>query len=263
MKIISVGTLKGGTGKTTMTFNLAGALAEENKVLMIDIDPQCNLSNNAGVDITEQNAYSTRDIFEGDVVFPEAITVRSPIEGLYNLDIMPSNILLTATELRIGSRAARERILANYIEDHKSFFEKYDYVIIDTNPSMGIVNQNAFYVSDSIILVTDVDDNSKLGLQLFMYLWEEIRSDLRKKNNVRAVIINKADMRTTLTNDIFEFCKEDEDISPILVPQLIKSKVAYARAALKKIPVTMYKGGEDAAEEIRNAVKILKEKGVF
>lgn len=263
MKVIAIGTLKGGTGKTTITFNLAGALAEKYKVLLLDIDPQCNLSNNAGVDITQQNTYSSRDIFETPGVKAEDLVVKQPIEGLPNLDIIPSNILLTATELHISSRSARERILQNYIEDHIDFFNQYDYVMIDTNPSMGIVNQNAFLAADSVVLVTDVDDNSRIGLQLFMYLWEEIRHDLRKENNIKALIINKADMRTTLTQDIIDYCQDDEDLSQILVPQIIRSKVAFARSALQRVPVTLYKDGEDAAEEVRAVTNIMIERGVF
>ena len=171
--------------------------------------------------------------------------------------------MLTATELHISSRSARERILQNYIEDHIDFFNQYDYVMIDTNPSMGIVNQNAFLAADSVVLVTDVDDNSRIGLQLFMYLWEEIRHDLRKENNIKALIINKADMRTTLTQDIIDYCQDDEDLSQILVPQIIRSKVAFARAALQRVPVTLYKDGEDAAEEVRAVTNIMIERGVF
>lgn len=263
MKTIAIGTLKGGVGKTMITFNLAGALAETAKTLVIDVDPQCNLSNNVGVDITEQDTYSSRDIFETHNVQPTNLVVEHPIPELPNLDIIPSNILLTATELHIGSRAARERILKNYIDDHKKFFEKYDYILIDTNPSMGIVNQNAFLAADSIILVTDIDDNSRMGLQLFIYLWEEIRRDLRKPDNVKALIVNKGDLRTNLTTDMLEYIMNDEDLSKIFVPKLIRSKVAYAKAALQKLPVTQYKEGEEAAEEIYEAVEILKEKGVF
>jgi chromosome partitioning protein len=263
MKITAIGTLKGGVGKTAMTFNLAGALAEKCKVLLIDIDPQCNLSNNVGVDVTEQDVYSCRDIFETPGVKPNDLVVHHPIPELPNLDIIPSNIMLTATELHIGSRAARERILLNYIEDHKSFFKKYDHILIDTNPSIGIVNQNAFLAADSIILVTDVDDNSRIGLHLFMYLWEEIRRDLRKPNNIKALILNKADVRTSLTEQIYDYCKDDEDLGAILVPQPIRAKVAYARAALARVPVTKYKGGEEAAEEIYKVIEILEERGVF
>ena len=81
MKIISVGTLKGGTGKTTITFNIGGALAEKHKVLLIDMDPQCNLSGACGINVADRNHYSSRDIFRDDIDDnrPELLVVKSPI----------------------------------------------------------------------------------------------------------------------------------------------------------------------------------------
>ncbi len=263
MKTIAIGTLKGGTGKTTITFNLGGALAEKYKVLFIDIDPQCNLSNNSGIDIAAPDTYSSRDIFENNKIAPETLVVHRPIDALENLDIIPGDIMLTATELSISSRAARERILKNYIDDHMDFFGRYDYILIDTNPSMGIVNQNAFLAADSVILVTDVDKNALTGLQLFTYLWGEIRSDLRKEDNVKALIINKADVRINLTSNIIDFCKDDEELAPILVPQTIRAKVAFAKAALQCLPITQYDPTGEEAAEIRAVVAYLLEKGVF
>ena len=271
MKIVAIGTLKGGTGKTTMTFNLAGVLAEKHKVCLIDVDPQCNLSNNVGVDITEQDVFSSREIFETPGVIPQDLIIKAPIEELPNLDIIPGNIKLVATELHISNRAARERILRNYLEDNTGVFGEYDYILIDTNPSMGIVNQNAFLAADSIILVTDVDDNSRVGLHLFMYLWEEIRKDLRIPDNVDALIVNKGDLTTRITKDIWEYCSEDEDLSPLLVPQMVRAKVAYAKAALARVPINKYVGAnkaervaaKEAADEIRNVVQYLTSKEVF
>lgn len=263
MKVIAVGTLKGGTGKTTVSYNIAGVLAEDHRVLLIDIDPQCNLTNNTGVMVTDEDTFSCIDIFEAPVQDPENLVISSPIPALPNLDIIPSSIYLVATEVKISSKAARERILLNYIEDHRNFFEQYDYILIDTNPSMNIINQNAFLAADSIILVTDVDDNSRLGIHAFMYLWGEIRKDLRKNDNVAALIINKADVRTNLTDNMMEYCSTDEELSKILVPQIIHPKVVYAKAALERVPVNRYNGGENAAEEIREVVNTLKERGVF
>ena len=212
---------------------------------------------------TRRIIVSCINIFEPPVQAPDDLVIKSPIKTLPNLDIIPSSIYLVATEVKISSKAARERILLNYIEDNKKFFKQYDYILIDTNPSMNIINQNAFLAADSIVLVTDVDDNSRLGVHAFMYLWGEIRRDLRKKDNVKALIINKADVRTNLTDNMLEYCQTDEELSQILVPQIIHPKVAYARAALDRVPVNKFKGGEDAAEEIRAVVDSLIEKGVF
>lgn len=273
MKVIAVGTLKGGTGKTTMTFNLLGALAERGKVLAIDIDPQCNLSNNIGIDISDvEDTASSLNIFENKNIDPTNLVVESPIWQLPNLDVIPSSIRLVATELQISGRAGRERILQNYIEDYSDFFKKYKYIVIDTNPSMGIVNQNAFLAADSIILVTDVDENSRVGLKLFLNLWDAIRHDLRKENNVKAIIMNKGALRNNLSDAMWNYLKEDSHLSKLFIHQMVRAKDVYKYAAIAKIPMNMYQylapskyreSATEAAEEIAEVVSILTEKGVF
>lgn len=277
MKVIAVGTLKGGTGKTTMTFNMLGVLAERGKVLAIDMDPQCNLTNNMGFDISDDDIYSCLDIFEDKFVDdkrlePSKLVIKSPIEALPNLDIIVSSIRLVATESRIGSRAGRERILLNYIEDHQDFFEQYDYIIIDTNPSMNIVNQNAFLAADSIILVTDPDNNSRIGLKLFIDLWDVIRRDLRKEDNIHAIVLNRGVLRSNLTAGIFEYLKNNERLSKLFVPKFIREKTVYPLAAINKNPMNVYqftgpydqrKSAKEAAREIEEVVEVLTDRGVF
>ena len=272
MKVIAIGTLKGGTGKTTMTFNMLGTLAERGKVLAIDIDPQCNLSNNIGIDISEDEVYSCLDIFESTNVKPELLVVEAPIAQIPNLDIIPSSIRLVATELRIGGRAGRERILQNYLEDHSEFFSKYDYILIDTNPSMGIVNQNAFLAADSIVLVTDVDENSRVGLKLFIDLWDAIRHDLRKADNVKAIVLNRGAIRNKLTSSIYDYLENSEKLARLFVPRFVRAKAVYPNAAIAKLPMNVYQNvcpygeresAKEAAHELEEVVDYLTVKGVF
>ena len=273
MKITAVGVQKGGVGKTMMAYNLAAILAETEKVLVIDIDPQCNLSNNIGLDVSQKNNFSSRDIFEDENVDPSLLVVEHPIEQLPNMDVMASNIFMFETELTVINKTGRERILLNYIEDNIEFFRKYDHIIIDTNPSMSILNQNAFLAADSIILIAEADDNSRIGIDLFIYLWRKIRKNLRKEDNVKALIINKGDLKTTATKDIWAYCQKDEALSSLLVPQLIRAKAVYAKAVSARLPLSLYNGPEvsysdrisakEGADEIRAAVQHLKERGVF
>lgn len=271
MNITAIGTQKGGTGKTTMTFNLAGVLAENKRVLCIDMDPQCNLSNNLGIDITIKNSFSSRDIFENSEEDPNNLVVYHPVEQLPNLDIIPSNIYMFETELVIINRAARERILVNYIEDNLDFFKQYDHILIDTNPSMSILNQNAFLAADSLILVTDADDNSKVGLELFMHLWGRIRRDLRKPDNVKALILNRAKLDTNTTRDILDYFHKHDELGPLLIPQIIRAKEVYKNAAANRVPINMLKPSDkakkkdilEASGEIRKAVEYLVERGIF
>ena len=272
MKVIAIGTLKGGTGKTTMTFNMLGTLAERGKVLAIDIDPQCNLSNNIGIDISDDDVYSCLDIFESTNVTPDSLVVEAPITQLPNLDIIPSSIRLVATELRIGGRAGRERILQNYIEDHMDFFQKYDYILIDTNPSMGIVNQNAFLAADSIVLVTDVDENSRVGLKLFIDLWDAIRHDLRKEDNIKAIVLNRGAIRNKLTSSIYDYLENNEKLSKLFVPRFVRALTVFPCAAIAKLPMNVYQTvcpysertyAREAAKELEEVVDYLMAKEVF
>lgn len=275
MKIIAVGTLKGGTGKTTVLFNMAGVLAETKRVLLIDLDPQCNLSGacNAKQNLDWRKLIknvpvkiipSSRDIFEnGKRISPEELIVKAPIPELPNLDVIPGNMLMTATEFSLVNRTARESVLANYFESHRRFFSRYDYILLDTNPSLGVINQNAFTAADSIVLVTDVGEDGIEGAGMFLYLWGSVCEDLRKRNNIDALIINRASRTIRLTNELFEFCAEDEFFGKLLVPHMIYEKVVYKDARMEQIPVNLKKEGSAATSDVRAVVDNLFERGVF
>lgn len=274
MKIVAIGTLKGGTGKTTVLFNMAGVLAETKRVLVIDLDPQCNLSGacNAKQNIDWRKLIkgipvnvlpSTRDIFENSDMDPEAMLVQNPIPELPNLDIIPGNMLMTATEFSLVNRAARESVLRNYIEDNMEFFEQYDYILLDTNPSLGVINQNAFNAANSIVLVTDVGEDGIEGAGMFLYLWGVICRNLRKKQNIDALIINRAMRNINLTEELYEFCANDEFFGSLLVKDMIYEKNIYREARIDHTPVNTIKKGMEATIDVRNVVGQLFERGVF
>lgn len=262
-KITTVAAMKGGAGKTMIVDNLAGCLAEESRVLLIDADPQANASSGLGIDIANQDRLTIADILGNAKTDPEAVIIKSPIEELPNLDLIPSTIWLTKTELQLVSRGGRERLLANYIEDNFNVFEQYDYILIDTNPSMGIVNQNAFYVADSIILITDVSMNGIQGIEMFQYLWDELRRDLRKEDNIRAVLINNLDSRIGLAREIIEYCETEEHLSNLFVKPAIPSRVAFKETEVEAKPINVLKPRRKEQVIIKCLVESLKEKGIF
>lgn len=263
MKTIAFGTLKGGTGKTTVAYNIGGILAEEHKVLFIDVDPQANLTDNAGVDTTIQDGITVRDIFSNPKISPEDVIVKEPMWQFPNLDIIPSHIRLTATEMQLVSTPAREHILRRWIERNRSVLERYDYIIIDTNPSMGVVNQNAFMAADSIVLVSDVSRKALQGAQLFTYLWGEVSEAMQLEDKVKALILNNNDKRIALGKHLMEFYHNDEDFGKIVLKNSIPARVDIKNTELKYLPINITAPSSDSCEAFRDVVNELRTKEVI
>lgn len=132
--VVTVGAMKGGSGKTMVVDNLAGCLSENNKVLVIDADPQANASMGLGIDIADPNMISLTHVLLDPSTPPEDAVVRAPIPDLPNLDVLPSSIMLFKTEFKLAAKGERIRLLSYYLQDNQDFFSRYDYIIIDTNP---------------------------------------------------------------------------------------------------------------------------------
>ena len=264
MKIVAFGTLKGGTGKTTVAFNIGGILAEEHKVLFIDIDPQSNLSDNVGVDTTVQDGITIRDVFgKPNETRADEVITKTPMWQLENLDIISSHIRLTATELQLVATAGRERILQKWIERNRDVLEQYDYILIDTNPSMGIVNQNAFMAADKIVLVSDVSKKAIQGAQLFSYLWGEVCENMDVEDKTSALILNNCDKRIGLTRNIKEYYQEDEDFQKIILDTMIPARVDIKNTETNYLPINLSAPNSDSCEVFRAVVSELKERKVL
>lgn len=265
MKSIAFGTLKGGTGKTTSCFNLSGALAlnPNNKILLIDGDPQCNLTNDAGIDCSDMERNNIRTIFENKKIDPPDLIIHGALDGLPNIDIIPSNILLIKTEMQLVSIAGREKLLANYFERNKDFFSQYTHVIFDTNPNLGVVNQNIFYFVDSIILVSDVSLNAIQGAELFTFLWEENIEDLGIKNNIDALIINNFDKRINLAKDLQDYYLSEDEFKNILIETPIPGSVAMKDTSINHSPIVVLQPNHQAAIAVKNVLRELIKREVF
>ena len=265
MKSIAFGTLKGGTGKTTSCFNLAGALALDpnNKILLVDGDPQCNLTNDIGIDCSDMDRNNIRTIFEDRRIEPSELIIKSPLEELPNIDIIPSNILLIKTEMQLVSTAGREKLLANYISRNEEFFSQYTHIIFDTNPNIGVINQNIFYFVDSIILVSDVSLNAIQGAELFSFLWDESVEALDIQNNIKALIINNFDKRINLAKDLQDYYLSEEEFKDILIETPIPGSVAMKDTSINHLPIVVLQPQHQAASAVKRIVKELIAREVF
>ena len=227
MKIVAITALKGGTGKSVITFNIAGLLARKfkKKVLIVDIDPQHNMSNllykvgTRSVRTTtpktkkEELAMSLRDYTTEDI-FERGTDASQVIHKTHisRLDIVPTTISMTAIELQLTGVAGRELVLKNWIEDNRKYLEQYDYIFFDANPTMSIVNINAYIICDSIVLISDIDADGIEAVGTFLELYYPIQSriDRRAEDNIKGLIINKRDDTTKLTRDFIDHVYSDK-----------------------------------------------------
>lgn len=233
-KIIAPGTLKGGTGKSMLVFQICGALPKSKKILVIDADAQSNLTSNFGIDFTDWSRPSTRTIFEDPSVDPSKLILKGQVAALPNVDIIPSSIMLYETEADLPDlfeKGQRETVLKGWFEENEGAFSDYDYIFIDTSPSMGLVNQNVFACADSIVLVVNIDFNALSGAQAFTYLWHRVRTRkaLRDDDNVKALVINGYDSRESMSPQLVEYIEGNEELKPLYAAPPI-----YTRAAIKK-----------------------------
>ena len=270
MKILAFGTLKGGTGKTSTLFNLGGLLAEQHKVLFVDADPQFNLTSNAGVSVTQLGLRSLQDVFEGSAT-AEDVIYKQPIAELPNLDIIPSSIQMTATELNIVNYAGREQIFNNFVLDNSDILQKYDYILIDTNPNLGMINQNVFNAADAIILVSDVSFNSITGAEFFISLWKSIWQRLRKTDNVAALLLNNNDSRMKLPRELIAYVQKHGALGSLLLRSTLPASIQVKNTELDHRPINILEGKTSAERTAIDFVKAayigvlseLKERGIL
>lgn len=269
MKTITFGTLKGGVGKTMLCFNIGGILAQlDKRVLIVDSDLQGNLTNNMGIDRTLPELKTTYDIFNIDEEQPqpEQLVLHRPNKKIPNLDMIAGSIFLHKAELKMATVAGREQILKNYFSDNSEFFSQYDYILIDTNPSMSIVNQNAFLASDAVLLVSDVSMNALEGAQLFIALWEEARRRLRVGDNIKGFIVNDFDSRNKLSADFLEYIKtspDTADIRTLMMNTIIPRNIRITESELAAVPISQYDIRSRGCEAIASLVDELAERGIL
>ena len=229
-KVISVANQKGGVGKTTTTINLCTILAKKGKkVLLIDADPQGNATSGLGVE--KEIEISTYDILANDATIEQSLQDTA----IKNLKVCPSNINLAGAEVELVSMMSREQRLKEKLEDIK---ERFDYILIDCPPSLGLITLNAFTASDSVLIPVQCEYYALEGLGQLLNTINLVKKHLNKNIQIEGALLTMYDMRTNLSNQVVKEVKKyfDNKVYKTVIPR----NVRLSEAPSYGMPITEY-----------------------
>lgn len=252
-KIIAIANQKGGVGKTSITFNLSGALAEkEKRILLIDLDQQGNLSS-----VFLDNIYNLQttvvDILLADNTAIERVIQKTSCQ---NIDIIPSNIDLSRIDIQLAGEPDAQYFLADKLKEME---DNYHYIIIDCPPSLGLATRIGLVAADEVIIPLECHEWSVKGTAYLRGAINKIRKRANPKLKIMGYIINKFDGRRKLEEVYRDTILENFKDKVFKVN--LKNSVKYAETATFKKPITSYLPSSEQAGEYRKLAEEILEHG--
>ncbi len=251
-RIIAIANQKGGVGKTTTAINLSACLAEkEQKVLVIDIDPQGNTSSGLGIDknSVENTVY---ELMIGEAELKDCI-----IRSVYpNLSVLPSNINLAGAEIELVGLENQQFILKTQVD--KIRYE-YDFIIIDCPPSLNTLTVNAMTAADTVLVPIQCEYYALEGLSQLMHTIDLVKQRLNPALEIEGVVFTMYDARTNLSLQVVENVKET--LTNTIYKTIIPRNVRLAEAPSHGMPINIYDSKSAGAEGYRDLADEVIERG--
>jgi chromosome partitioning protein len=241
--VISMCNQKGGVGKTTSTINLGASLAEYGrKVLLVDLDPQGALSAGLGVQHYEL-ANTVHNLLVEPRVPIEDVLIHTRVDGL---DLVPSNIDLSAAEIQLVNEVGREQTLSRALQP---LLDRYDYVLIDCQPSLGLLTVNALACSDGVIIPTECEFFSLRGLALLTDTVEKVRERLNPRLSISGILVTRFDTRTVNAREVM--ARVMERFNDLVFDTVITRTVRFPETSVAGEPITTWAPKSTGAQAYR------------
>jgi chromosome partitioning protein len=231
-KVVAMCNQKGGVGKTTSTINLGAALAEYGRrVLLVDMDPQGALSAGLGVphyelDKTIHNVLVEPRVSVDDVLLSTRVK---------HMDLVPSNIDLSAAEIQLVNEVGREQTLGRALHP---VLDRYDYVLIDCQPSLGLLTVNGLACSDGVVIPTECEYFSLRGLALLTDTVDKVRDRLNPKLEISGILLTRYDPRTVNAREVM--ARVVERFGDLVFDTVVTRTVRFPETSVAGEPITTW-----------------------